>query len=757
MQLHTADIKQRSYTDKGVLRLSGASVLVMAALGGMMSPALAQPAAPETDTSGLGEIIVTAQRRAENLQSVPIAVSAVGEQQLKAVGAVDTTSLSTVVSGLNIQVQAASFQPRIRGIGTGAIGPGIENPVALYVDNVYIGPQVTGLANLADVAQVTVLKGPQGTLFGRNSTGGVIQMTTRDPVAEPGGEIRSEIDNYATTRNNIYLTGGLSDALKANLSVSYTHQGEGWGKNIKTGNDNHKIDHDFSVRNKWLFTPSDATTLKLSLDYSDNKNSMGPNLVPIPGATTLVPGWAATGPYDTDLTTDNTIHLKSGGVGLEASQDLGFARLVSISAYRKYKFTELFDPSLSPTQTILQFLGQKGHQFSQELQLLSPEGNDKLKWVLGLYYFNAKDSLDPPFDQHNHGLTIPPFLAGADDFEILGSADMKTISKSAFGQATYEFLPDTRLTLGLRYTSEIRKIDAAINFIGHFPFFSTGVQPFGAQVGRNKFNKLTWRIALDHNFTDDILGYVSYNRGFKSGGFNGLSTLDPAYKPEIVDAYEAGLKTELFDRHVRLNAAFFYNTYKDIQIIEFINLPSIRNAAKAKTYGADFDLEAKLTDELRLNSGVSLLHTKFGAGSIGTLAGAGASGSLPGGSSARGPINGNPLAFAPKFTANVSATYTKKLDWGTVDFNVTNAYNSGFYGAEDKNPLLHQKAFDYLNTALTWTSTNGGISLGIWGRNLLNKVVATQLANGTLGLTSDYGNPPRTYGATATVRFGSRR
>ena len=753
MQLHTAEIKQRSLTDKGVLKLSGASVLVMAALGGVMSPALAQPAAPEAD-SGLGEIIVTAQKRAENLQSVPIAVSAVSEQQLKTAGAVDTTSLSTVVSGLSIQVQAASFQPRIRGIGTAAIGPGIENPVALYVDNVYIGPQVTGLANLADVAQVTVLKGPQGTLFGRNSTGGVIQMTTRDPVAEPGGEIRSEIDNYATTRNNVYLTGGLSDAIKANLSVSYTHQGEGWGKNIKTGNDNHKIDHDFSVRSKWFFTPSDATTIKLNLDYSDNENSMGPNLVPRPGAVTLVPGWRATGPYDTDLTTDTNIHIKSGGVGLEASQDLGFARLVSISAYRKYKFTELFDPSLSPTQTILQFVGQKGHQFSQELQLLSPEGNDKLKWVLGLYYYKATDKLDPPFDQHNTGLTNP--VPGALDFEIIGPADMKTDSKSAFGQATYEFLPDTRLTLGLRYTTEVRKIDATIFTIIHFPFFSTPPTVFGSQIDRNKFNKLTWRIALDHNFTDDILGYVSYNRGFKSGGFNGFSTLNAAYKPEIVDSYEAGLKTELFDRHVRLNTAVFYNTYKDIQIIEFINLPSIANAAKAKTYGVDFDLEAKVTDELRLNSGVSLLRTKFGAGSIGTLSGTGGSFAL-GGSALPGPIDGNPLAFAPKFTANISATYTKQLDWGTVDLNVTNAYNSGFYGAEDKNPLLKQKSFDYLNTALTWTSTNGGISLSIWGRNLLDKVVATQLANGTLGQTGDFGNPPRTYGATATVRFGSRR
>jgi outer membrane receptor protein involved in Fe transport len=322
---------------------------------------------------------------------------------------------------------------------------------------------------------------------------------------------------------------------------------------------------------------------------------------------------------------------------------------------------------------------------------------------------------------------------------------------------------DTRLTLGVRYTAEDRDIDG--RFFGSFnnllfpgfPGVPVGgdldlaliFPPFNDSVS---FEETTYRASVDHSFTPDILGYASFNHGFKSGGFNGInpSFLNPAYSPETVDSYEVGLKTELLDRRLRLNTAFFYNEYDDIQIISFVNIPTIFNAANAITQGVDVDLQASLTDALRLTAGFEYLDAEFKGDSLGTVVVA-----LPGGgtSSSIGPITGNELAYAPEFTGNVALDYTKAHDRGTWDFNVTATGSSSFFGAEDN--FVEADSYVNLNSSLTWTSTSGNLSLAIWGRNLLDEAVPAQLANATFGYSIDYTNPPLTYGFTGTYRFGN--
>jgi outer membrane receptor protein involved in Fe transport len=697
----------------------------------------------------LEEVVITAQKRSENLQSVPIAVTAVSAEQLASAGVVDTMALPSVVSGLSVGAAVGNFSPHIRGIGTTAYGIGIESPVALYVDGVYYGSQVTGMSDLVDVSQVNVLKGPQGTLFGRNATGGVIQLSTRDPDSVFGGDVRTELDNYLTSRSNFYVTDGLSDALKANLSVSYATQGHGWGTNIVDGDDIHKIDRDFSARSKVFFTPSSDTLIKLNFDYADQANSLFGNFGPAPGTHGHAPGYEpSSNPYDTDNSLDPANALQSGGASLDIDQNLGFAHLVSISAFRRYAWDTQFDPSLTPTPELLQFIQFQGNQFSQEFQLVSKQ-SEVFNWVTGLYYFHASDHEE--LQQYTFDVAAAPFAAG----QIFELASGTTRSEAAFAQGTLLVLPATHLTLGLRYTTERRSIDGGITG-GFYNLDGTGfnVPISGLTLDSGKsFNKLTDRLALDHNFTPDILGYLSYNRGFKSGGFNGFnpSSLNPAYNPEVVDAYEAGLKTESLDHRLRLNTALFYNKYNDIQIINFISIPSISNAARAQTYGVDLDAEALVTNFLRLTAGFEYLNSRFTGDSTGTV-----TAFVPGSGgdtvSMLGSVRGNQLPFAPEFTGNIGATYTQSYQWGTLDLNVTNAYTARQFYSEDN--FLPQKAYDYLNTSLGWTSTDGHLSATLWGRNLLNKAVAGFLTSGALGYSADYSNPPRTYGFTLIYRFG---
>lgn len=738
---------------KARARLS-CSVLAFACL--LPQAAAAQEAAED---GGLQDIVVTAQKRTENLQTVPIAVSAVSSEQLQAAGIVSTTGLATVVSGFSVNNSVQNFSPHVRGIGTTSIGPGIENPVALYVDGVYYASQIMGLTDMSDVSQVAVLKGPQGTLFGRNATGGVIQLTTRDPSQEFGGEFRSELDQYLTNRNYLYMTGGRDD-LAVNVSVRYATQGEGWGKNLATGEDIHKINHDTGVRTKWVYTPTEATKIKLAADYSDQSNSLGPNLRPIPGTTPLLAGFTDNGNiFNVNSFVTNHSTGWNGGGSLTVDQDAGFARLVSISAYRKYKFSTRFSSSISPQPAVSASFTQAGKQFSQELQLISPD-SDTFTWVAGAYYFWGREGLPHFATRFFNGFVLPFPFSG---FDVKGSESTESIA--GFGQATYSFTPDTRLTVGLRYTHERRTMDNA--FLEGFMAapdgseFSIGpISPIANEAV--KFNRLTWRLSLDHKFSDDVMGYVSYNRGFKSGGLNVFNSFQPPFKPEQLDAYEVGMKTELFDRRLRFNPSIFYYDYKQIQMTRFENNTIILNGEKAELYGVDLDVEAALTDRLTLTGGAEWLHAKLKKFTNATCAVTpfpfpqAVLATNPGGGVIQVPCDasGNRIPFAPKVTLNIGVNYEVPVAGAKVVFNVTNAYSSSYFGEPDN--VVKQKGFNMLNGSVTWTAPGDRLSVGAFLRNALDKVVFGQMsAPPPSGFQADYSNPPRTYGVNLTYRFGA--
>ncbi|QUT05583.1 TonB-dependent receptor [Sphingobium phenoxybenzoativorans] len=348
-------------------------------------------AAPSTDNigsgsdTGLQDIVVTAQKRAENLQRVPIAVTAASGPELTARGITSSMQLNTVAPGLNIRTTAGAFQPSIRGVGTSSNF--VENPVALYIDGVYLPNQREGMRELNDVSQIAVLKGPQGTLFGRNATGGVIQITTAAPSETFSAKAKAEIDNYGTVRTSAYATGGLTPGVSASLGIAYATQDEGWGKNLTTGNDTFKLRHDFSARGKIKFELGADTEATLIGDYMD-RSELTNAFQPYNGSTLAFPGGVAVSlPRPTSVHdgygVDSYNNFKGGGVSLTAEHNFSFAQLLSITSYRQNKYSYQFDNSAVPGAFfVVTSPKTRAKSFTQEVQLISTKSGP-LTWVLG--------------------------------------------------------------------------------------------------------------------------------------------------------------------------------------------------------------------------------------------------------------------------------------------------------------------------------------------------------------------------------------
>lgn len=684
--------------------------------------------------AGLEEIVVTAQKRGENLQKVPIAVTALSAQTLAAKGIANTSDLVAVTPGLNYTTGGGYALPRIRGVGAGSTSGGNENPVATYVDGVYIASATSAVMSLSNIAQIAVLKGPQGTLFGRNATGGLIQITTRDPSHTFGGDGSFTYGNKNRVGADLYVTGGLTNFAAADLAIHYMDQQDGYGTNLFNGKDVNKS-REFVLRSKIKMDLGEDTTATLAGDYSRVISAI-PAFRPITGTIPITGIPFSGGKFDVNSNVQPLSRLRQGGGSLTINHDLDFAKAVSITAYRAARWISDFDNDKLPVALAGTHLEQPDRQFSQELQLISQPGSS-FDWALGGFYFFTRSSLHP-FD-----LQTP-------SVGLITSTSQSSRSGAVFGQATVHLTPQTNFTVGLRYTSEKR------GFIGQpSTRLPSGVVVPGATISDSAVNnKLTWRFALDHRFSSSVMGYVSYNRGFKSGGFNPSQTTPPLvpFAPEVLDAYEAGLKADMLGGKLRLNTAAFYYDYKNLQVTVFTNgLITVSNAASAKIYGLDLDGVFALTRNFRLNFGLSALHDRFG-----NYPGVQLSSPLPAGGNliTTVPSNnarGNRIPSTPDWTANLGADYDIYLSRGRLQLSANYYHSDGWFAEADNR--LRQPKYDLLNASITWfIGGQDKYQIKLWGRNLTNVAYATQMnaqANSD-GVAMAAG---RAFGATAGVKF----
>ena len=695
-----------------------------------------------SDAGLIPDIIVTAQKRSENLQKVPIAVSVATSADLTNAGASDVQSLKVAIPSVNLARTTGWVLPAIRGVISKATGALLESPNAIYLDGVYYGSTTSTLLSFSNVEQVSVLKGPQGTLFGRNATGGVIQITTRDPGDSFSGNASISYGNYETLIGTAYVSGPLGTGVSADLAVQGRTMGDGYGVNMFNGEDTYRIKHDYGIRSKWKFELGENTVLRLIGDYSDHKGSDTTQRYGINEPFPPVFGAAYGGsPWDTNVDVQPFLRVKAGGASATIDQSIGSLTLTSITAYRSTNFLSVFDTDKSPVFTGRLEIRQKDKQFSQELQLQS-DTSGPFTWTIGGYYYYIKSG-------------YYPFISTSPGARVLIRTKPTAESIAGFGQATYKLADALSVTAGLRYTTELRKSDVTTQVTLLPSGFALPPSRFQDDA---RFNKLTWRLALDYQINPDVLVYASYNRGFKAGGYNPTATTIP-FRPEVLDAYEVGLKSVLIDRRLRLNAAAFYYDYTDVQILRFIDAggtttTGIYNGARAEIYGLDVDLTAAISDAFNVRAAYEYLHGRYKSFPDAVI---GIPDPAVGFRYVRGDASGNHTVLTPESTLSVTPQYRIALGDDTgLTLTGTAYYNSGYYHEPDNT--ARQPSYWTFNASARLDMRNHSITFFM--NNITNEAVTSIGGNAPLnafgvqyGLTRQTFEPPRTYGVRYAVAF----
>ncbi len=706
-------------------------------------------ASVSSDAAVLEEIVVTAQKRAENLQSVPISISAFTSSTLERYG-IDNSPLELqfITPGLQTTQVVSGFSPRIRAIGSTDSTPGNESSVSMYVDGVYIPASAGGLVSLSNIDRVEVLKGPQGTLFGRNATGGLINVITRTPSSETGGNLSISYDNFDTPIISGYVTTGVGENAAVDFSGRWENQGDGWGKNLYDGSDTYKNDN-YALRSKLYYTPTDEAEITLAADYYDYDNEIAPFRLEVPS-----------GYYDYDQDLASKMTGDAWGLSAHIGYEFDFATLVSISAYRDIDQGTTFDVDQGPTPFQHAIFESYGKSFSQELQLLSPDSSE-IDWILGLFYFQREAAFDPGAQK---GTVLQlAFNPPLDLFEIYNKQD--TTSYSAFAQMTYPLLEDFNLTLGIRYTDDEQKYSG---YSKAYPLSGMPVEVSPTVKNDLSADKWTYRLALDYSFTPDIMGYVSYNTGFKSGFFNISGFPADSAGPETLEAYEVGLKSQLFGYRMRFNIGAYIYDYKDVQTQYILQGQAVAvNAGSATVKGLEMESVFVVTDGWNLRVGFNWMpeaeYDQF--------------------SPCPGPQNppwvfppgsgnyecgGSDMVNAPEWDVSVGTDYSLLTSVGEFDFSLAYQYLDDFAWDADfgtvtdafgaglvYNPkgVFVEPSRSLVNAHIKWVSTGQDFSVSVWGRNLTDE---EYLVNGNQSSGSgQVGMPgePRTYGVTLGLEF----
>lgn len=710
--------------------------------------------APQPAAGGVEEIVVTAQKRAENLQKVPIAVTAVSGAALERAQIRDIQGLANSIP--NVQINSFSNSPdsavfTIRGVGVNDADPYVGTTVSVVVDGVPVGVNTSALLSLFDIERVEILRGPQGTLFGANTTGGVVNVITKQPTGEFGGEAQVVYGNYNRIDLNAAVNFPIAEHLAGKVSVLHTGT-DGFFRNY---GDNRRIGkRDMTSLRGYLKFDSGAYDATLIGEYDRSRNgSQVGVLIAGPGELFYTPGESDQGiNFKRGLSGDQPDYNNRDSYSATFTQNLdtGVGKLVAISSYREYK-NDLYSDDDATTRILLQTRRQsKQHQWSQELRLHS-DITDRIKMVLGGFYFQQEYDLQQQ-------TKLDGFLKGLGQPQ---SQHQKNWSISGFAQFYGQLTDTLRLQAGVRVSHE--KTTARSTTANSFTTVPGGYSNFGdplipgsllVATGAKAWDNVGYKIGADWQATPDVLFYGYYARGFKSGGFTGrIAVKDDIgpFNPEHLDTFEVGAKADLLDRHLRLNFAAFYNNYKDMQVTQNLtylsgaNSAAIRNAGGAKTKG--FELEATVVpaEGITLNGAVAYLdayYTKYDTFVLDAS-----------GNTVAVSYAGNRLMNSPKWNASAGFTVKQPVGNGNVTATGQYTYTGSKFTAFTDRPTELVDPVNLVNATLSWAPEGEAWSIGAWARNLLNeKYYGQKLTLVGIGTLASLGNP-REFGVDFKVRW----
>jgi iron complex outermembrane receptor protein len=736
--------QQHSRVWRRALAAGGAAAALCAGGAAAQTPAARTPAASPPAASTVGEVIVTAQRREERLSDVPITITAKSGEQLERAGVTSIKELNTVAPGVTMVFSSGFLQPTVRGVSGQSTGSGSNAPVAVYLDGVYQTDQHTNRFQFADLDRIEVDKGPQGTLYGRNATGGAIAVFTKSPSFTPTGNFEVGYGNFDDVVAKGFVTGPLiGDKLAGSLSAYYEKR-DSYNKDIVAGKRPLGLD-DKLVRAKLLFTPADGMKFTLTLTHEDRAmdNShfaIGGNTVAAQDPTAII----VTRPHRVALDFPARDIVKHSAGTLRSEFDLGVGTLTSITAAQYSRIRDLsdIDSAYNPNQVVpggnLFNVIVKDRSYSEDLSFASRKWGG-FSFIAGATYFHDDNRFAPNRGYTRGGLVPTLILADREPNEAY----------AAFFEGTYDLTDRLVLIGGVRYTRET-ETDRGTLIIPGGPTL-----PYPGNVKSVKFHKATFRASARYKLTDDTNVYFTFSQGFKSGGMGATAFTSPTippFKPETINAYEVGVKSNP-SRRLSVNASAFYYDYSNLQVLTLQNLAIgvILNAASSRIYGFDLDASARVTDELTLTTGLELLHARYRSyPAAAALTPIFRNGLPAGNGNVIVDADGNRMPLAPPVTASLTADYKKAFAPGTLDVSLTGYYSGKVYF--DSIERLHQGAYATLNAQAAWTPAGSRFTFVLWGRNLTNTKYIGSAFESTV---ADFGayDPPRTFGAALRYAF----
>lgn len=763
----------------------------------MAMPAIAQDSVTE-DTGGIGDIVVTAQKRAENVQDVPLAISAVSSEYLEARDISSIDRLGSIAP--NVKIERAPSNKTISQIairGSVTINPAVtwEPAVGLYLDGVYIAKAQGSIFDVADLERVEVLRGPQGTLYGRNALAGAVNLVTKKPTGEAGGSAEISYGNYDYWKGKAILNLPAMGALSMKVSGQIQKR-DGFVKvgpnpfpqaflarpnsvsdlgnlNGKSGMIQLRLKPEGNFTADYQF---DYSRYNQRTDFSQLVSVLPNSLFTDPAILAAIaplglyanPNRQSTASVDANPLYEKT---RTYGHSLTLALDMGASTLKSISSYRNLRWQDAADLDGSPLDIANTQRDTSFHAYSQELQLTGDAMDNRLNYVVGAFAYKEKaETLGP---QRFFGFLNQVGAPGAADLQ--SDYGSHTKAWALYAQLDYRLTEALKMTLGARYTNEVK--DIRRKFAVGTPRFTLFDVPYGG-VPDAKFNNFSPTATLSYEASDNINVYARWARGYKSGGFNGetdvagligqpfnctsapgnASELCNPYRPEKVDSYELGLKTKLADGKLIFNVAGFWDEHKDIQLSVFTAQGAaasvVLNAAAARIRGLEFEAVARPIPSLTINGSFAVLDADYKS-------------FIDGGVDV---ANNRAFPHTPKATAALGVDWrVMQGDWGKL--NLTGDYNhvSGYYtfpfalrgnrAVENVASNTRSPGRDIVNVAARISEFNVGgarTELSFWVRNLTKEDRPTNFIDfgaGFGGLTLGYFPDPRTYGATFGVKF----
>ena len=714
------------------------SFVSIIALAWVTGAAAQDATAPRQDSAAEvtdGEIIVTAQRRSERLVDVPISVTTASVVDIERVGSSSIENLTKIMPGVVLQRASYGLSPTIRGIGSTLPTSGGEQNVSLYVDDIYYPTPSGNIFDLASVAGVEVLKGPQGTLFGRNATGGAILVRTLDPGFTSAGRANFSYDRLGEVRASGYVNIPISDTIAINGAVAYRYA-DGWVRDLATRNETNQSDS-FTARGKLLFRPSDSFSLVLTASHAKLDDPMGTdfrNLRPAPLIANLIPAalTSADRRYSSSAV-KQFLRTQTDEYSARAKLEIGSGILSSNTALIRNKLDALSDLSGSYIPVNV-FFRVRTETISQEINYTSDPVRP-LTYVAGLYYFLNKSEV-PYLIQDS----VPQVNSRGRNEAVAGYID-----------GTYKF-GDLSVTAGVRYSRDWRRSKSAYGRNAPSTY-----DRFQAKNGE----MWTPRFGLRYALTEDSNIYATYSKGFKSGVFEATSPNGPGATPEKVHSYEVGFKTA--SSGFRLNAAAFYSNYLDAQVQATVSgsggglFTQYFNVPKSRIYGAEIDTWMKLNDNFDVRLAGAYTHSRYV--------------SFPGAPEyVENPLpfslfnpasyffvftsrdaSGNNMVRAPKWTA--SGTFRFHTPVGSNDefeIAVSPYYSSRVYMSFTNS--LSQKPYATVDGTATLT-IDDSLKLSVFGRNLTNSNYRKAIGPNALGLENSLFAEPRNYGVSLGFAF----